>query len=136
MLDLGSAYARGEGTEGAVCGGMAVTADKGGAGQSEALLRADNVDDALTLVAETEICEAEVFYVFFESHALQTRVVLLNEGGNVLDALSGFGRDIVICGCEGAVGSPNLAAGILQSLEGLWGGDLVDQVAIWLQRDG
>jgi hypothetical protein len=47
MLDLRGADAEGQRAEGAVGRGVAVAADDGHAGQGEALLRADDVDDAL-----------------------------------------------------------------------------------------
>ncbi len=46
--------------EGAVRRGVAVAADDGGAGQGEALLRPDDVDDALTAVELAEIFDAEL----------------------------------------------------------------------------
>ena len=50
MLDLGGADAVGQRAEGAVRRGVAVAADDGRARQREALLGADDVDDALALV--------------------------------------------------------------------------------------
>ena len=50
VLDLARADAVRERTEGAVRRGVAVAADDGHAGQGEALLRADDVDDALAAV--------------------------------------------------------------------------------------
>ena len=47
MLDLAGADAEGEAAEGAVCCGVAVAADERRARQRQALLRPDDVDDAL-----------------------------------------------------------------------------------------
>ena len=49
--------------EGAVGGGVAVAAHDGGAGQREALLRADHVHDALPNIALVEIFDAEILGV-------------------------------------------------------------------------
>ena len=54
VLDLGGADAVGERAEGAVGRGVAVAADDGRARQGEALLRPDDVDDALALVELVE----------------------------------------------------------------------------------
>lgn len=56
MLDLTGTDTKGQGTKGTVCGGVAVTADNSGTWQSESLLRTNNVDDSLSLVAQTKIC--------------------------------------------------------------------------------
>ena len=63
MLDFRGADAIGERAEGAMRRGVAVAADDGGAGQGEALLRADDVDDALSLIELVEIFDAEVLGV-------------------------------------------------------------------------
>ena len=63
MLDLGGADAVRKGTEGAMRRGMGVAADDRRAGQGEALLGADDVDDALALVELVEILDAEVLGV-------------------------------------------------------------------------
>jgi hypothetical protein len=66
MLDLGGADAVRQRAERAVRRGVAVTADNGGARQREALLGADDVDDALTLVVFVEILDAEFARVLGE----------------------------------------------------------------------
>ena len=45
---------------GAVGGGVAVTADDGGAGEGNALFRADDVDDALPRVEQRDVGHAEL----------------------------------------------------------------------------
>ena len=47
VTDLGGTDAEGDRSEGAVGGGVGVAAGDGGAGLGDALLGADNVDDAL-----------------------------------------------------------------------------------------
>ena len=59
MLDLGGADAVRERAEGAVGRGVAVAADDRRAGQGEALLRPDDVDDALPHVELVVIFDAE-----------------------------------------------------------------------------
>jgi len=95
VLYLASTNAGGEAAESTVSGGMAVTADQGGARKGEALFGADDMDDTLTLITEAEICNAEFLDVLFERKALQTRVLLLYEGGNILDAFSGLCGNIL-----------------------------------------
>lgn len=60
MLDLGSTDAVCQCTECAVGRSVAVPADDGGAGQGEALLRADHVNDALSLVELVVVLDAEI----------------------------------------------------------------------------
>lgn len=95
MLDLAGADAKGEGAEGAMCGGVAVTADNGGAGEGEALLGANDVDDALPLVAQAKVCDAKLLDVLFERDALGPGVVFLDEARDVLEGFPGGCGDIL-----------------------------------------
>lgn len=70
MLNLTGSDSEGQGTKSTVGGGVAVTADDGRTGQSEALLRANDVDNALSLVAEAEVCDTEVLDVLLERDTL------------------------------------------------------------------
>jgi hypothetical protein len=63
MLDLRGADAVRQRPEGAMRRGVAVAADDRGAGQGEALLGADDVDDALADIELVEILDAEVLGV-------------------------------------------------------------------------
>jgi hypothetical protein len=74
---------------------MAVTADNSGAWEGEALLGSNDMDNSLALVAQAEICQTEVLDVFLEGNALYTRVIFFDEGGDVLDAFSGCGGNIL-----------------------------------------
>lgn len=49
---------------------MTVTADDCGAGESETLLRANNVDDSLSPVAQAKIGETELLDIVLEGDAL------------------------------------------------------------------
>ena len=90
MLDLGGADAVGERAEGAVRRGVAVAADDGHAGQGEALLRADDVDDALAVVELVEILDAELARILGERRDLQRRF-------RIVDAVAAVGgRHVVV----------------------------------------
>lgn len=95
MLDLTGTDAKGQGAKGTVCGGMAVTADDGGAGEGEALLGSNDMNNSLALVAQAEICQTKVLDVLLESNALCAGIVFLDEGRDVLDAFSGGSGDIL-----------------------------------------
>lgn len=42
---------------------MTIAADYGRARESEALLRANDMDNALPIVAQSEVCKTEVLYI-------------------------------------------------------------------------
>jgi microcompartment protein CcmK/EutM len=62
---------------------VAVTTDDCGAGERETLLGTNNVYNALSLVAQAKISDAEILDVVFESHALQAGVLFFDEGLDV-----------------------------------------------------
>jgi hypothetical protein len=95
MLDLTGTDAKSQGAKGTMCRGMAVTTDDGGAGEGEALLGPNDMDNSLALVAQAEIRQAKLLDVLLESNALCTGIVFLDEGRDVLDAFSGGGGDIL-----------------------------------------
>ena len=76
VLDLGGADAEGERAEGAVRRGVAVAADDGHAGQGEALLGADDVDDALADVVDVEQRDAELAAVLLQGLDLDARALV------------------------------------------------------------
>ena len=130
MLDFRCADAVRERAERAVRGGVAVTADDGGAGQRETLLRPDDVDDALALVELVVILDAEVGGVLGERLDLDAAVVV----GDAVGAVRG--RHVVVDDGERLFRRADLAAGHAQSLEGLRACDLVDQVAVDVEDAG
>jgi hypothetical protein len=67
---------------------MTIAADDGCARESEALLWSDDVDNALSLVAESKVCQAKLFDVGLEGLALRPAVGLVNEGGDILEVLA------------------------------------------------
>ena len=130
VLDLGRADAEGEGAEGAVRAGVAVAADDRGARQGEALLGADDVDDALADVAHAEQRDAEL-------RAVPVQGLDLDARGLVLDRPRAVGRrDVVVRDGQRQVGPAHLAAGGAQPLEGLRARHLVDEVAVDVEEAG
>ncbi len=71
MLDLGSADAKGEGAHRPVRRGVAVAANDRHAWLGEALLRSDDVDDALVDAVDREVRDAEFLDVALEHVNLQ-----------------------------------------------------------------
>ena len=82
-------------SKGSMCGSMTVPAHYSGSWKSEALLWTYDMYDALALIAQTEVSEAERLDVIFQSEALCTRVCLLNELSNILEILAGCGGNIL-----------------------------------------
>jgi hypothetical protein len=95
VLDFTGSNAESQGAKGTVGGGVAVTANNGCSGQSEALLGADNVDNTLTLIAHTEVGETKVLDILLESCALEAGVALLDEFGGVLEVFPGAGGNVL-----------------------------------------
>lgn len=83
MLNLRSTNAECKSTECTVCGGVGVTAYDGSSWKGEALFRTDDMDDTLTLVAETKVGKAESLYIIFEGEALYARVSFFDESFGV-----------------------------------------------------
>jgi hypothetical protein len=110
MLVLGLAHAERERAERAVRGGMAVAAHQDHAGLADAELRADDVDDALALVAEQHVRDA----------------VLLHAGRVGLDHAPDLGRrrvgriaadggHVVVGRAEGALRAAHLEAALREA---------------------
>ena len=130
VLDFGGADAVRQRAERAMGGGVAVTADDGGAGQRKALLGADHVDDALTLVELVEIFDAEFLGVVgHHPHLLDALRI-----GIGLRAVGG--RDVVIDDGQRLLRRVNLAAGGAQAFERLRRGHLVHQMAVDIEQAG
>ena len=73
MLDLAGADAEGERAKRAMRRGVAVAADQGRAGQGEALLRPDDMDDALLGGEIVDIGDAELGDVALQRRELGAR---------------------------------------------------------------
>ncbi len=130
MLDLGGADAEGQRAERAVRGRMRVAADDSHAGQRGALLRADDVDDALTLVAHAEQLDAVFAAIAIQRLDLGARQRIADTSG------AARGRHVVICGGQHRAGAPRLAVRQAQAFEGLGRGHLVHHVAIDVEQRG
>lgn len=87
MFNLTGANAKGKSTKGTVGGCVAVTAHHRCAGKSEPLLGSNDVDNALPLVIQAEVCDTEIPDILLEGYTLCPRVVLLDEAGNVFQGL-------------------------------------------------
>ncbi len=130
MLDLRGADAVGKRAEGAVRRGVAVAAHDRHAGQCEALLRPDDVDDALAVVELVVILDAEVPGVLGQRPDLQRRF-------DILDAAAAVGgRHVVVDHGQCLVRCAHGAVGHAQALEGLRAGHLVNQVAVDIDQRG
>lgn len=62
---------------------MAVAAHHGGAGQSEALFRANDMNNALSLITEAEVGDAKLLDILLKGNTLCPGVVLFDEAANV-----------------------------------------------------
>jgi hypothetical protein len=128
VLDLAGADAKGQGAQRAVGGGVAVPADDRHAGQAEALLGPDDVDDALVGAG----------------YALQLDAELLAVAGQRLDLLLGDlvgdrqravgGGHVVVDRGQGEIRPAHAAAAQPQALERLSGRDLMHQVQVDVQE--
>ena len=130
MLDLARADAERQRAERAMRGGMAVAANHGRAGQSESLLRADDVDDALLRGEHVDVRHAELADVLFERHDLRRACRIFDQQRSAVAAGAPGGRHVVIGDSERQVGTAHLTAGGPQTFERLRGGHLVDQMPI------
>ncbi len=124
MLDLGGADAMRKRAERAVGRGVAVAADDRRARQREALLRPDDVHDALARVELVVIFDAEL------ARVLGQFLDLLAALGIVDAAAAVGGLDVVVDDGERLVRRAHLAAGQPQALERLRARHLVDEVAV------
>ncbi len=123
VLDLARADADGERRERAMGAGVAVAANHRHAGQRRALLRADDVHDALAMVLHAEIgLHVELAHVLVERLDLQAR-------DGVRDALVAMRRrDVVIRGGHDGPDAPRLAVGDLEAFERLGARHFMDEM--------
>ena len=74
---------------------MTVAAHDGGAGEGEALLGTDDVNNTLALVAEAKVCDAKFLDVLLERYALCPGVIFLDEARNVFEGFPGGCRNVL-----------------------------------------
>ena len=130
VLDFRGADAVGERAERAVGRGVAVAADQRHAGQRKALLRADDVDDALALIELVVIFEIEEFRVLGEVGDLR-RAFRIGIGQMAVGR-----RHVVIDDEQRLVRRVHLAAGQPQAFERLRARHFVDDMAVDIDQAG
>jgi hypothetical protein len=131
MLDFRRADAMRQRAESAMGRGVAVAADDRHARQGEALLRADDVHDALAAVLLGIIFDAEIGGVLGQRFNLDAAFL-------VLDAVHAVrrSRHVVVDHGQRLFRVAHLAAGHAQAFEGLRAGHFVDQVAVDIEQAG
>ena len=128
MLDLAGADAMGQRAESAVRGGVAVAADDGRAGQREALLRADDMHDALPVIELVEILDAEFRAILAQRAHLKCCL-------GIVDAVAAVGgRHIVIDDGQRFLGRVHAPVRHAQALESLRARHLVDEMAVDIKQ--
>ena len=130
MLNLGRADAVRQGAERAMGGGVAVTADDGGARQGETLLRPDDVHDALTDIHHRQILDAKLLGVGFERLDLDAALL-------VGDAAGAVRRGHVVIGHgQRLFRTAHLAAGHAQTFKGLRARHFVHEMPVNVEQAG
>ena len=131
MLDLAGADAVGERAEGAVRRGMAVAADDGHAGQGEALLGADDVDDALPAVelANNTRCRSR-------ARSRRASRPAARDSGSSMPWLRSVVGTLWSTTASVFSGARTLRSREAQALEGLRAGHLVHEVAVDIEEAG
>ena len=109
---------------------MAVAAHDGGAGQGEALLGPDHMDDALAAVALVIILDAEFAGVLGQRGDLQRGLGIVDPKGAV------GGRHVVVDHGQRLLRRADGAAGHAQTLEGLRAGHLMHQMPVDIEQAG
>ena len=130
MLDLGGADAMRQRAKGAMRRGMAVAANDRRAGQGEALLRADDMHDALATIVLVVIFDAEFARV--DRELLDLRAAL-----RVFDRQRAIGgRHVVIDDGERLGGRAHLAPGQAQAFERLRTRHFMNEVTVDIEKAG
>ena len=130
MLDFRRADAERERAERAMRRGVAVAADDRRAGQREALLRPDDVHDALAMVEFVGIFDAELARVLRERLHLQAAL-------GIVDAAAAVGGlDVVVDDGERLFRRAHLAAAEAQAFERLRARHLVHEMAVDVDQAG
>ena len=130
MFHFRGTDAEGQRAKGTVRGGVRVAAHHGHTGQRRALLRADDMHNALARVIHAKLGNAVVATILIEGFDLQAR----HRIGDALCAAGG--RHIVVSGGEVGGDTPNFAARQAQAFEGLRAGHFVHQVAVNIKEAG
>ena len=118
----------GQRRKGTVCAGVGITTDHRHARQRGPLLGADDVHDALTTVGNVEIGHAVAAGILAQGLDLQAR----HRVGNAV--LAAGGGHVVVDHRQIGIEPPRLPVRLLQPLEGLRAGHLVQQVAVDVEQ--
>ena len=130
MLDFRCADAMRQGAKRAMGGGVAVAAHNRGAGKRKALLRSDDVDNALALIELVEIFDAEFTGVFGQSRHL-------GRGFWVRDTMRAVGcRNVVVDHSQRLFRRANLTARHTQAFNSLWRRHFMHQMAVNIEEAG
>ena len=74
---------------------MAVTAHHSRTRKGKSLLWPNYMDNALSLVIESEVCEAKVFDVLLEGKALNSGISFIDKCFDILEVFPGCGWDVL-----------------------------------------
>ena len=122
----------GQRAKGAVCGGVAVTADHSHARQGPALFGANDMHDPLTHIGHRVIVNTEILGVLVQRGHLDGAVF-----GHVLGVFTARrGRHVVVRHGNGFLWCPHFAARHAQPFEGLRAGHLVHKVTVDIEQTG
>jgi hypothetical protein len=130
MLDLGRPDSKGQRTERAMGGGVAVTAHDRRSRQSKPLLWPDNVHDALTNIRHTKKLDTKLFAVLGQR-------LDLNPGFFILDAHAAIGRRHIVIGHgKRGIRATHGAAAQTQAFKRLRAGHFMDEMSINIDKAG
>ena len=136
MLDLAGADAEGERAERAMRGGVAVAADQGRAGQGEALLGADDMDDPLRPRRVGEVGDAEIGDIGLQRLELGRAFGVGDRDPPAVARHARRRRQIMVGHGQSEVGPAHAPALDPQAVERLRRRHLMDQVPVDIEQAG
>ena len=123
----------GQAAECTVGGGVGIATNNAHAGQCRALLWPDHMHDALALVLDLELQDAELVAVLIQGFHLNPRY-RVNNAFNAPGTVGG--GYVVIRRRQVGVQPPGLTSGQTKALEGLRRGDFVQQMPVDVNQRG
>ena len=136
MLDLARADPESERAERAMGGGVAVAANQGRSRQGEALLGADDMDDALFGGRRLDIGHAELGDIGFQGRQLLGAGRVGDRQAPAGRVAARSGRQVMVGDGQGEIRAAHLAAGHAQPFESLWRGHFVDEMPVDIDQAG
>ena len=134
MFDFAGANAVRQRAKGAVGGGVRIAANHRHTWQGRALLRPNDVDNALTFGQEREVGgRAEFGHVGIQRGDL---FFADGVGDAVVAQLPAGGGGVVVSRGDDGADAPDLAARLANALKCLWAGDFMHQVAVNVKHGG